>query len=57
MRKSAGLLIPLTLIVSYYVLLVASILYLLRRFPFLVEYFPVGGIDALPGTSETFEPV
>jgi hypothetical protein len=57
MRKSAGLLIPLSLIVSYYVLLVASTLYLLRWFPFLMEYFPAGGIGALPGSDEAFEPV
>jgi len=57
MRKSAGLLIPLTLIVAYYVVLVTSVVCLLRWFPFLVEYFPVSGLDALPGSDETFEPV
>ncbi len=57
MRKSAGLLIPLALIVAYYVLLVASVVYLLRWFPILIEYFPVGGLGALPGSSESFEPV
>ena len=57
MRKSAGLLIPLSLIMSYYALLVVGIVYLLKWFPALIEYFPVGGIDALPGASETFEPV
>lgn len=57
MRKSASLLIPLTLIALYYVLLVATIVYLLHRFPWLAEYLPVGGIEELPGRSETFEPV
>lgn len=57
MRKSAGLLIPLALIVAYYVLLVASVVYLLRWFPTLIKYVPVGGLDALPGSSESFEPV
>jgi hypothetical protein len=57
MRKSAGLLIPLTLIMLYYGFLVATTLYLLQRFPYLVKYFPVGGIDALPGSNASFEPV
>ena len=57
MRKSGGLLIPLTLIVLYYALLVAATAYLLDRFPALAVYIPIGGIEDLAGISKTFEPV
>lgn len=57
MRKSAGLLIPLTLIVLYYILLVAGVWTLLRFFPSLGEYFPIGGLDELPGPDAGFAPV
>jgi hypothetical protein len=51
------LLIPLTLIVMYYTILVAGIMFLIEQFPILEEYFPVGGVEDLPGMSNTFEPV
>ena len=57
MRKSASLLIPMTLILAYYLLLVAGIAFLLYRFPDIAQYFPLGGIEDLPSSSETFEPV
>ena len=57
MRKSGGLLIPLTLIVMYYTILVAGIMFLIEQFPILEAYFPVGGVEDLPGMSNTFEPV
>jgi hypothetical protein len=57
MRKSGGLLIPLTLIVMYYTILVVGIMFLIAQFPILEEYFPVGGVEDLPGMSNTFEPV
>lgn len=57
MRKSGGLLIPLTLIVLYYALLVAATAYVLDRFPALAVYIPTGGIEDLAGISNTFEPV
>ena len=57
MRKSGGLLIPLTIIVAYYSMLVVGILFLIEQFPVLEAYFPVGGVDDLPGMSNTFEPV
>ena len=57
MRKSGGLLIPLTLIVMYYTILVAGIVFLIAQFPILEAYFPVGGVEDLPGMSNTFEPV
>ena len=41
MRKSGGLLIPLTIIVAYYSMLVVGILFLIEQFPVLEAYFPV----------------
>lgn len=58
MRKSGGLLIPLTLIVLYYGFWVGLTLYLLSRFPMLGEYFPIGGIRELAAANiDSFEPV
>jgi hypothetical protein len=57
MRKSGGLLIPLTLIVMYYAILVTGVMFLIEQFPVLEAYFPVGGVEDLPGMSNTFEPV
>lgn len=58
MRRSAGLLIPLTIIVLYYVLWVSVMAFLLLRFPDIADYFPVGGLGELAASSsETFEPV
>jgi hypothetical protein len=57
MRKSGGLLIPLTLIVMYYTILVAGVLFLIEQFPGLEAYFPVGGVEDLEGMSDSFEPV
>ena len=57
MRKSGGLLIPLTLIVMYYAFLIVAIKYLLDFFPSLEHYFPVGGVEDLVGMSDSFEPV
>jgi hypothetical protein len=58
MRKSGGLLIPLTLIILYYGFWVGTMLYALSRFPMLNQYFPVGGVSDLAASgAETFEPV
>jgi len=57
MRKSGGLLIPLTLILMYYAFLIVSMMLVIRRWPGFVEYLPVGGVEDLPGTSDNFEPV
>ena len=58
MRRSASLLIPLTLILIYYGILVVILSMLVSRFPGISEYLPLGGIDELPGAdSEPFEPV
>ena len=50
--------IPMTLIISYYVFWVAVSAYLIIRFPGLGKYFPVGGIQELASANlDTFEPV
>jgi len=57
-RKSGGLLIPLTLIVMYYGFWVALMAYLLSRYPAINEYFPIGGIGYLASSNvDTFEPI
>ncbi len=58
MRKSGGLLIPLTFILTYYAFWTAVVLFLTSRFPGLSHYFPVGGVDVLAATrTDSFEPV
>jgi uncharacterized protein DUF4956 len=58
MRRSASLLIPLTLILIYYGFWVGLSLLLVARYPGLGEYLPIGGIDDLPGADiNSFEPV
>lgn len=58
MRKSGGLLIPLSLIVIYYAFWVGVTAYLLSRYPVLNEYFPIGGIGYLASSNvDSFEPI
>ena len=58
MRRSASLLIPLTLILIYYGVIMGVVLYLADKYPGLEEYLPLGGVDELPGANvESFEPV
>jgi len=58
MRRSASLLIPLTLILLYYGLWVGVAAFLVTRYPGLGEYLPIGGIDELHGADiNSFEPV
>lgn len=58
MRKSGGLLIPLTLIILYYTFWVVLTVLLVRRYPGLAVYLPVGGIDELAlANVDSFEPV
>ena len=58
MRRSASLVIPLSLILLYYAFWFALIWWLLRRFPGLAEYVPIGGISDLASANiESFEPV
>ncbi len=58
MRRSASLLIPLTLILIYYGFWVGVASFLVTRYPGMGEYLPIGGIDELPGANiDSFEPV
>ena len=58
MRRSAGLVIPLVTIVAYYAFWVALVLLLLRWFPGIRPYLPVGGVDALAQVDAgSFEPI
>ncbi len=58
MRKSGGLLIPLTIILIYYGAWVGVVIFLRDKFPGLAEYIPIGGIHDLAATnSDSFEPV
>lgn len=58
MRRSASLLIPLSLILLYYAFWVFVVMYVARRYPGLSEYLPLGGIlDLAAHDLDTFEPV
>ncbi len=47
MRRSGALLIPLTIIVIYYVFWVGGVVYLVSRYPALSYYLPLGGVGEL----------
>ena len=58
MRRSASLMIPLTIILIYYAFWVGAVIFLLRRFPAWGEYLPLGGISELAASdAASFEPV
>lgn len=59
MRRAASFLIPLTLITLYYAFWVGFTSFLLDAFPIFREFFPVGGLGELAGSSnaDTFEPI
>ena len=58
MRRSANLLIPLTLILMYYGFWFGAVIFLVSRYPALNEYLPLGGIGDLAASNvESFEPV
>lgn len=59
MRRSASLLIPLTLILMYYGFWFGVALLLVARYPGLADYLPLGGIADLAASSnaESFEPI
>ena len=58
MRRSGGLLIPLTLVLVYYSFWGAFMVIMVTKFPGLERYIPVGGIDALQASPvDSFEPV
>jgi len=57
-RKSGGLLIPVSIITAWYVFWVALIAALLFKVPALAAWFPVGGIAELAASDvNSFEPV
>jgi hypothetical protein len=58
MRRSANLLIPLSLILAYYAFWVFITIYAARRYPGLSDYLPLGGIvDLAAHDLDSFEPV
>ena len=58
MRKSASLLIPLSLILLYYAFWVLVVYLLYRRFPGFSQYLPIGGVGDLAAANvDSFEPV
>ncbi len=58
MRRSASLLIPLTLITIYYGFWIGLVYFLSSRYPALAEYLPIGGVDDLAASNiDSFEPV
>ena len=58
MRRSANLLIPLTLILMYYGFWFGTVYFLISRYPALAEYLPLGGVgDLATANVDSFEPV
>jgi hypothetical protein len=58
MRRSAGLLIPISIILFYYVFWIGATYLVVQQFPGLSEYLPIGGITELAESNyESFEPV
>ena len=58
MRRSASLLIPLTVIIIYYGFWFGLVMLLISRYPALEEYLPLGGISDLAASNvDSFEPV
>jgi hypothetical protein len=58
MRRSGGILIPLSIILSYYTAIVVAVTFLVDFFPGLDPYLPVGGVDDLAASNtDSFEPI
>jgi hypothetical protein len=58
MRRSASLLIPLSLILTYYGFWFGAVMLLVSRYPALGEYLPLGGIsDLAASNTDGWEPV
>ena len=58
MRRSAGLLIPMTVIILYYTFWAGVTAFLISRFPILIQILPLGGISELAALDlDGFEPV
>lgn len=58
MRRSGALLIPMTLIILYYVLWIALAAFLIKQFPMFEGYVPIGGVNELAVSNyDSFEPI
>jgi hypothetical protein len=58
MRRSAGLLIPISIILFYYAFWIGATWAIVQQFPGMSEYLPIGGITELAESNyESFEPV
>lgn len=58
MRRSASLLIPLSLILMYYGFWFGIVIFMVSRYPALNDYLPLGGIgDLAAANADSFEPV
>lgn len=58
MRRSASLLIPLTLILFYYGFWIGVTLLVIDRYPAIAAYLPIGGINDLAASNiDSFEPI
>jgi len=58
MRRSASLLIPMTLILAYYGFWFGATFLVVRRYPGFAEYLPLGGVgDLAASNTDSFEPV
>ena len=58
MRRSASLLIPLSLILMYYGFWFGNVIFMVSRYPALNDYLPLGGIgDLAAANADSFEPV
>jgi hypothetical protein len=58
MRRSAGLLVPFTIIIAYYAVWVVVSLAIVNQFPEYMDYLPFGGISELAAlNADSFEPV
>ncbi len=58
MRRSASLLIPLTLITIYYGFWIGVVYFLSLKYPAIAEFLPIGGVDELAASDfDSFEPV
>lgn len=58
MRRSANFIIPMSLITLYYAVWIVGMSFLLSWYPFLRDFFPVGGIgDLADRNMSDFEPI
>jgi hypothetical protein len=58
MRRSASLMIPLTLMLAYYAFWAGLVWFLMGRYPALGEYIPINRISEIAGSDlDSFEPV